>query len=133
MKEDEVDDKMKEENENYILEEPLEDTPRPVRQDFSEYISELLSHPLVMRYYRLMLFVFALILLAILWPYEYDSKIKKLAAIEKVKQDINNRILFTTSEIISLERKDEVEERIERLGLDLEEGWEPVYTIQMKK
>ena len=63
------------------------------------------------------------------WNTFYEEEIHNLNTTEKKLDDLRNRSLITTAELVSLERINNIEQNIQSYGLNLEHSSQPPYKL----
>ena len=63
------------------------------------------------------------------WNTFYEEEIHNLNTTEKKLDDLRNRSLITTAELVSLERINNIEQNIQSYGLNLEHSSHPPYKL----
>lgn len=81
--------------------------------------------------HRIWFFAFMLVgfVLSMMWGYYFDNKRREIDQLEKRLEDIRYRYLFTTAELVRIQRISSIEERVRELGLPLEHSTKPPYKI----
>ena len=128
-------DTSEEESENdFIEEEQSKSTAQSIglskeeTQEMVEAWETFLQH-----YTHERLFFCAFCILLILglssWNTFYEEEIHNLNTTEKKLDDLRNRSLITTAELVSLERINNIEQNIQSYGLNLEHSSHPPYKL----
>ena len=128
-------DTSEEESENdFIEEEQSKSTAQSIglskkeAQEMVEAWETFLQH-----YTHERLFFCAFCILLILglssWNTFYEEEIHNLNTTEKKLDDLRNRSLITTAELVSLERINNIEQNIQSYGLNLEHSSHPPYKL----
>ena len=63
------------------------------------------------------------------WGTFYEEEIHNVNTTEKKLEDLRNRSLITTAELVSLERINNIEQNIQSYGLNLEHSSHPPYKL----
>lgn len=103
----------------------------------SPYVRELLGgswRPWLRRHYTherlfFMFFCLVVLLLVSMWNTYYKSEVRLLDQEEQRLMDLRYRSLFTTAELVRLQRISNIERSIQTLGLPLEHSTHPPYEV----
>lgn len=74
-------------------------------------------------------YAFVLIVCASMWNTYYNQLMRRVTDKEKELMDLRYRMLYTTAELVKLERINNIEERITELNLPLEHSTQPPYEL----
>lgn len=74
-------------------------------------------------------FVVLVFVLSIQWTYRFQEKQRQIDRLEKQVEDLHNRYLFTTAELVRIQRISSIESSVAELGLDLEHSSTPPYEV----
>lgn len=108
--------------------EPIE-APRPTSSTVDEVFTFDKLKGLRMDWILFTAWSIILILLASYWNTHYNIQLRNLDAKEKELVDLRYRMLYTTAELVRLERINSIEQSIQDMSLNLEHSTQPPYEV----
>lgn len=123
------DDEYDEDYDDDEVESDAVEAPRPTSSTVDEVFTFDKLKQLRMDWILFVAWSIILILLASYWNTHYNIQLRNLDAKEKELVDLRYRMLYTTAELVRLERINSIEQSIQDMSLNLEHSTQPPYEV----